>query len=78
MSLLKAALAGIVQAAIEKAAQTRQQGPSRTEGGRGEGGEMTWAQNSDRGIPVPGGPTNSTPAGDLAPRSVNFFGFLKN
>ena len=32
----------------------------------------------DRGIPVPGGPTSSTPAGDLAPRSRNLFGFFRN
>ena len=30
------------------------------------------------GLPVPGGPTSSTPAGERAPRSVNFLGFFRN
>jgi hypothetical protein len=29
-------------------------------------------------FPVPGGPTNNTPFGILAPRFLNFFGFFKN
>ena len=33
---------------------------------------------SYRVIPVPGGPTSRTPAGDLAPRSKNFLGFFRN
>ena len=28
-------------------------------------------------LPVPGGPTNSTPLGILAPKSANFLGFLR-
>ena len=29
-------------------------------------------------LPVPGGPINKTPLGTFAPRSVNFFGSLRN
>jgi hypothetical protein len=29
-------------------------------------------------FPVPGGPTNKTPLGILAPRFLNFLGFLRN